>query len=73
MPLVAAHRGETLENAFAFRFWRRVRRPALHDFEREETEQREAGEFQVEPQIFCDLLNLPNAIELRCELRFGDG
>src|SRR5215211_3758515 len=43
-------------------------RPALYDFERYEPEQQLPGRFQIEPQIFCNLLHGPGAVELRAEL-----
>src|SRR6266487_6019971 len=43
-------------------------RPALYDFKRYESEQQLPGRFQIEPQIFCNLLHGPGAIELRAEL-----
>src|SRR5881398_2351610 len=43
-------------------------RPALYDFKRNEPEQQLPGRFQIEPQIFCNLLHGPGAIELRSEL-----
>ena len=48
---------ETLKNAFALLSGAAAARPAFHDFEREEPEKCNAGEFQIEPQILCDLLN----------------
>ena len=48
-------------------------RPAFDDFERQKPEQRHARKFQIEPQIFCDLLDRAGAIELRGELGLGDG
>src|SRR4030095_4644997 len=42
--------------------------PTLYDFKREEPEQQLPGRFQIEPQIFCNLLHGPDAIELRREL-----
>src|SRR5206468_1014081 len=43
-------------------------RPALYDFKRYESEQQLPGRFQIEPQIFCNLLHGPATIELRAEL-----
>src|SRR6266446_2325807 len=43
-------------------------RPALYDFKRYEPKQQLPGRLQIEPQIFCDLLHGPGAIELRAEL-----
>src|SRR5512132_2649840 len=43
-------------------------RPALYDFKRYEPEQQLPGRFQIEPQIFCNLLHGPGAVELRAEL-----
>src|SRR5438094_7560121 len=43
-------------------------RPALYDFKRYEPEQQLPGRFQIEPQIFCNLLHGPGPIELRAEL-----
>src|SRR5215470_4199870 len=42
--------------------------PAFYDFKRNEPEQKLSGRFQIEPQIFCNLLNGPGAIELGSEL-----
>src|SRR5438045_6635485 len=43
-------------------------RPAFYDFNRNEPEQQLSGRFQIEPQIFCNLLHGPGAVELRAEL-----
>src|SRR5262249_57359759 len=43
--------------------------PALDDSKRDEPEQQVPGGFQIETQIFCDLLNRAATIELRAELR----
>ena len=61
---------ETLENAFAFLSGAGCR-PAFYNFEREEPEKCDAREFQIEPQILCDLLNGPGTVELRRELCLG--
>src|SRR5437667_2919925 len=43
-------------------------RPALYDLKHYEPEQQLPRRFQIEPQIFCNLLHRPGAIELRAEL-----
>src|SRR5436309_1928820 len=48
---------ETLQNAFAFRFRGCARWPTFHNFERQKAKQRQAGKFQVEPQILGNLLD----------------
>jgi hypothetical protein len=42
--------------------------PTLYDFKRNEPEQQLPGGFQIESQIFCNLLHGPGTIELRAEL-----
>src|SRR4029077_1623503 len=42
--------------------------PTLYDFKRNEPKQQLPGGFQIESQIFCNLLHGPGAIELRAEL-----
>src|ERR1700740_1966617 len=63
--------GETLEHAFSLRLCRSTCRPAFDDVERQKPEQCHAREFQIEPQILCNLLDGPNPVELRRKLRFG--
>src|SRR5262245_11218408 len=53
---------------FRFRLRGCAAGPALYDFKRNEPEQQLPGRFQIEPQIFCNLLHGPSAIELRAEL-----
>src|ERR1700693_3402158 len=64
---------EPLENAFPFLSGRACARPTFDNLKGEEPEKCHAGEFQIETQIFCDLLNGTSAVELRRKLRFGDG
>src|ERR1019366_749460 len=64
---------ETLEHAFAFRFYRRARRPAFDDLEGEKSKKRQARKLQIHPQILGDLLDRSSAVELGRELRFGHG
>src|SRR5262245_4143006 len=45
-------------------------RPALYNFKRHKPEQQLAGRFQIEPQVFRNLLHRSCAIELRAELGF---
>src|SRR5256885_5221602 len=66
-------RPEPLEHTFSFLSGSACARPALDNFKGEEPEKCDAGKFQIEPQIFCDLLNGTNAVELGRELRFGHG
>src|SRR6266508_5149293 len=60
---------ETLKDTL--RLWpcRGAGRPAFHNFKREEAEQHQIRRFQIEPQIFGNLLNGPATVELRCKLR----
>src|SRR5438128_11434714 len=63
---------ETLEDAFPVLACPGPVRPAFHNLKCEEPEKRYAGELQIESQIFCDLLDRANSVELRRELCFGD-
>src|SRR5438105_14914715 len=63
---------EALENAFALLPGAGCR-PAFYNFKREEAEKADASKFQIESQIFCNLLDRTNAVELRRELRLGHG
>src|SRR5437773_10195883 len=67
------HLTEALENALLFLSGCAATRPAFNNFKGEEPEKRHAREFQIEPQIFCDLFDRTHAVELGCELRLGDG
>src|ERR1051325_1001843 len=49
---------------FRFRLRRCAARPALYDFKRDKPEQQLPGRFQIKPQIFCNLLHRPGAVEL---------
>src|SRR4029450_4412190 len=64
---------ETLKDALRLRLCRRAGRPTFHDFKCEESEQHQLGRFQIEPQILCNLLDGPDAVELRCKLRLVRG
>src|SRR4030095_3156866 len=64
---------ETLKNAFRLWLCRRAGWPAFHNFKHEESEQHQVCRFQIEPQIFGNLLDGPDAIELRCKLRLVGG
>jgi len=64
---------KTLKEALRLGFCRRAGRPAFHNFKREKSEQHQIGLFQIKPQIFGDLLDGPNAVELRSELRLVRG
>src|ERR1700736_535161 len=64
---------EPLENTLLFLSCRASARPAFDNLKGEEPEKSHAREFQIESQIFCDLLNGTNAVELGRELRLGDG
>src|SRR5204862_410744 len=65
---------ELLEEAALFRFRCRSRRgPAFDNLEREEAEQSEPREFEIEPEIFGDLRDGADAVELRSKLRFRHG
>ena len=55
---------EALEDALAFLTSRASAWPAFNDLEREKPEKIDAGEFQIESQIFCDLLDGANPVEL---------
>ncbi len=59
---------ETLEDAFPVLSGPGPGRPAFHNLKCEEPEKRYAGELQIESQIFCDLLDRANSVELRGEL-----
>src|SRR5215510_13262898 len=54
--------------ALRFRLGSRAARPALYNFEGNEPEQQLPGGFQIQPQIFRNLLRGPGAIELGGEL-----
>src|SRR5213078_560367 len=58
------HLTEALENALLFLSGCAATRPAFNNFKGEEPEKRHAREFQIEPQIFCDLLDGTHAVEL---------
>ena len=64
---------EALEKAALFLLSRRCRRPAFHDFEREEAKESEARKLEIQAKILRDLGDGADAIELRSELSFGDG
>src|SRR6266567_6506056 len=64
---------QSLQDALRFRFWCGAGRPAFHNFKREESEQRQTSRFQIESQILRNLLDGPDAIELRCKLRLVGG
>src|SRR5439155_6676673 len=55
--------------ALRFGFCSGGARPALYYFKRNEPVKQLPGRFEIEPQIFCNLLHRPGAIELRGELR----
>src|SRR6266403_1064906 len=70
---LSADPDQSLQGAFPFRFCCGAGRPAFHNFEREESEQRQTSRFQIESQILRNLLDGPDAIELRCKLRLVGG
>src|SRR5262249_26141924 len=63
---------ETVEDAFPVLSCPSPGRPAFHNLKCEEPKERYAGELQIKSQIFCDLLDRANSVELRCELCFCD-
>src|SRR4029453_2098438 len=64
---------ETMKDALLLRLCRRAGRPTFHNFKREESEQHQIGRFQIQPQIFGNLLDGPITVELRCKLRLVGG
>src|SRR5207247_214745 len=64
---------EPLKDTLRLRLCRRAGRPALHNFKREKSEQHQMGRFQIEPQIFRNLLDGSDAVELRGKLRLVGG
>src|ERR1051326_3700350 len=65
---------ELLKEPALLRFWAGRRgRPAFDDLESEKTKKGQAREFEIQSEIFRDLGDRPNAVELRGELRFRHG
>src|SRR5437879_3544873 len=65
---------ETLEDAFSVFCCPGPVRPAFHNLKCEEPEKRYAGELQIESQIFSDMYDRANTVELesgRCQSRIA--
>src|SRR5215472_5207434 len=72
-PTLSAAPEQSPHASLRFGLWTCTARPTLYDFKRNEPEQQLPGRFQIEPQIFCNLLHGPGAIELRGKLGFIRG
>src|ERR1043166_1386289 len=68
VKLPMAPSAQTLKEAPLLWFCRRAGRPAFHNFKGQKTEQQLSGRFQIEPEIFGDLLHRSSAVELGREL-----